>query len=183
MVVDALLCVVLPVWWRTHSMPVSGLPTLAIVLIGADALGVLPSSMDTYAWPSLSRLCGLLVGMDALQTTMHILTHRGWLGGVVREHHLVHHRHQKINPASAFDTGWLDALVQLICPLLVTLAAIQPDRTTAIAFGVIYSLWLVHIHTPGEASRCVRLPGLVTPEYHQAHHAGGGHYAHIFAVC
>ena len=182
MVVDALLCVGLPVWWRTRAMPVSGLPMLAVVLLSSDALGVFPSSMDSYAWPSWSRLCALFVAMDAAQTTVHVLTHRGWLGEVVRQHHLVHHRHKTIHPASAFDTGWLDAFLQLICPLLVTLVAIRPDRTTAIAFGVLYSQWLVHIHTPDAASRRWRIPGLVTPDYHQSHHAGSGHYAHVFAV-
>jgi hypothetical protein len=182
MVIDALLCIGIPVWYRTRVMPFSGLPLLTIVLLCIDTLGVLPASMNTYAWPNMQRLCALFVSLDALQTLVHIPTHHGWLGVKVREHHLIHHRHKRIHPASAFDTGCLDALLQLIIPLMLTLALVQPDRTTAIAFGVLYSQWLIHIHTPTDACGVWRVP-VVTLAYHQAHHSGGGHYAHIFAVC
>lgn len=180
---DALVCIAPLVWCRTHSMPSSGLPLLALALGGADAARMLPSSMDTYAWPELPRFAALFVIVDVLQTSAHVLTHTGWLGACVRRHHLVHHRHRTISAAAAFDTGCIDALVQLIIPLLIALAVVEPNRTTAILFGVAFSQWLIHIHEPADVCRAWRLPGLVTPEYHQAHHEGRGHYAHVFAVC
>lgn len=181
MVVDALLCIGVPVWWRARAMPSSGIPLLAFVFSAVHALGGFPPSMEAYAWPSPTSLVALIVLMDAMQTLVHVLTHGGWLGDRVRRHHLVHHRHTTIAPATAFDTGVLDALVQLVVPLFVTLWSVRPDRTTAILFGVVHSQWLVHIHTPSSADAW-SVPGLVTPAYHQQHHAGRGHYAHVFAV-
>jgi sterol desaturase/sphingolipid hydroxylase (fatty acid hydroxylase superfamily) len=138
MVVDALLCFGIPAWWRTRSIPISGLPLLALTLYAVDAIGLLPSTMEAHATPDPARLLALFVSMDALQTVVHILTHRGWFGDRVHRHHRLHHRHRNINSASAFDTGFLDALVQLIFPLIATLNLIQPDRTSAILFGVCY---------------------------------------------
>ena len=181
MAIDALICVGLPALWRTRSLPLSGIPLLALTFCIAQLCAIFPSSMDSYARPDPYKSFVLLVCVDALQTIVHILTHFGYLGHMVRQQHLVHHTHTLVHPSTAFHTGILDALLQLILPLFVALRIVEPDRTTAILFGLFFSQWLIYIHTPRGAPG-LRIPGLVTPEYHQKHHFGKGHYAHVFAI-
>lgn len=148
-------------------------------LVLFETFRVFPSSMEKYERPDLMQLLLLFVCMDSLQTMVHYFTHRGWLGSTALRHHLVHHRHVRIATSEAFCTGWVDSLVQLIAPLLCVLHLVRPNRTTALVFGVMYSQWLLYIHTPDTS---LRFPGLIAPEYHQAHHSGKGNYAHVFPV-
>jgi len=181
MAIDALICVGLPALWKTRSVPLSGIPLLALAFCIAQWYAIFPSSMDSHAWPDPCRGFVLLLCVDTLQTSVHMLTHFGYLGQTVRKQHLVHHTHTLVHPSTAFHTGILDALLQLILPLIVALRIVEPDRTTAILFGLFFSQWLIYIHTPRVVPG-LRIPGLVTPEYHQEHHSGRGHYAHVFAI-
>ena len=176
---DAVVCVGFPVIARTRALPVSGLPVMFASLVLSETFRIFPSSMEKYGWPDMLQLLLLFICMDSVQTAVHYCTHRGWLGSTALRHHHVHHRHVKITTRSAFCTGWLDSLVQLVAPLFCVLQLVRPNRTTALVFGVMYSQWLLYIHTPDTS---LRFPGLVTPAYHQAHHSGKGHYTHVFPV-
>jgi hypothetical protein len=82
--------------------------------------------------------------------------------------------------SDAFATGWVDAFVQLLVPLFISLVLVRPNRCTAILFGLLYSHWLVYIHStlPDHAMRF-----LVTPSYHKQHHLKPGtNFSHVFAM-
>lgn len=176
---DAAFCIGLPALARKATLSPTGLPLVFLVLGTAECWGILPSSMHEYGTFEFARFALLLGCIDLVQTSLHFAIHAGWLGQTVRSHHLLHHAHTTIRTEIAFATGWLDALLQLALPLLMTLAAVKPNRTTAIAFGLFYSQWLLYIHSPTSQ---LRVPGMVSPDYHALHHAGKGAYSHVFAV-
>lgn len=142
-----------------------GLCFAGCVLAMFGALGGLPVEMDDHGLVSLYNLVCMAVLQDGIQFAIHVGEHRCHL----RSHNI---HHKNVHPCSlnAFQTGWVDAIVQLIVPLGVTLWAIRPNKTTAGVFGAWYSLWLQWIHADDPASLKLHSRVFVTPAFHRRHH-------------
>ena len=144
---------------------IPGLGFAGCLLGTFGALGFLPPEMEHHGLVSFYHLIWMAVLQDGVQFVIHVWEHRCHLRS--------HNRHHKnVHPCSldAFHTGWIDAIVQLMAPLGVTLWAIRPNKTTAGVFGACYSLWLQWIHADDPASLKLHSKVFVTPAFHRRHH-------------
>ena len=167
------------------NIPLSGYPLVATIIAGAWGLKIFPTSCYEYStncWDIICMTAQLLIAVDFLQFVLHMSIHKGWCGRYLQYAHTIHHKHKEVYPEIAFDTGYLDALLQLVFPMFSVIFIICPDRTSLILFGTIYSHWLLYIHSErinqpqimnSWATKwdkvCDNI-GLVTPMYHALHH-------------
>tara|TARA_B100002052_G_scaffold270461_1_gene270656 strand:+ start:372 stop:947 length:576 start_codon:yes stop_codon:yes gene_type:complete len=164
-VVSVLLAVNVAVFGRGALVP-SGLPLALVVLSACSYASLLPPSMEhAQGHVDLARFVALALVQDAVQFVLHLLEHRLRLSS-----HATHHLRVRPSAGDAFKAAPLDALLQLLGPLLISLWAVRPSRETAIAFGAFYSLWLQHIHSDGAWAQSLRSVVFVTPQYHRRHH-------------
>lgn len=171
---------VMGVWGVDAARPLSGIPFLVSALALAWHAQILPQECYTHGRVDAIAVAMLLICTDGMQCLLHAFTHWGWLGTKVRFAHAVHHASTRPQPRDAFVTGPLDALVQLMVPLFGSLHLVCPNRTTAIAFGVLYSQWLVYLHSG--CSEALVPSILVSPSHHRQHHRDpSSHFAHIVA--
>lgn len=158
------------VWCET------GLPFLITVLAAAWHGGLLPSEVYSYGNVRPEHVMALTVLVDVQQCLVHIASHAI---PALRRSHGIHHQSKRPTPRDAFCTGWIDAFTQLMLPLYASITLVRPNRSTAIVFGLIYSHWLVYLHS---ALPDHPIAGLVTPSYHKHHHAvPSEHFSHVFA--
>lgn len=157
--------------------PWTGLPLLATALGSAAAVGAIPATCwDVTSTPDLAALAALVVSVDALQYVAHRAAHRAW-----RRTHAVHHAHVRPRVADAFDTHPVDALLQLVLPLLLALHLVRPTLATVTCFGAGYACWLLWLHDPKAHGGLSRL--VVTPAYHRVHHTEPHRcLAHVFPL-
>ena len=187
MVLDAavLVCAVNARWiaeWTYVAW--TGFPLLFACLAALHACRLLPPSLDAWGGGSARSVVALALCMEALQTTVHALAHGRMRHTALGRSHAVHHRATAPTSEDAFRTGTIDALAQLVVPLVTSLWLVSPSRAAAVAYGCAYSWWLLFLHS----SPRVRYPrleslGLVTPRHHHAHHAAPAtHLCVLFRV-
>jgi len=156
------------------SLPGSGYP-LAFAAVAVAWYGsLLPTSCYEHSWEGkavLWKSAALLLLTDLLQWAAHAAIHSRLLGRSVYEAHARHHAHVRPSPVDAFDTGHLDALVQLLLPVWASVSLVRPDRTSLVLFGAFYSHWLLFIHSsPTRFDPVLERLGLVSPSLHAEHH-------------
>lgn len=173
--------------WRTF--PLSGFPVMfayIAVLWAAGFAGFAPSVYEYECKPGhvlQGTLC-MLVCADALQTAFHFAAHSMKPTALWRSHQ-VHHRHVNPTHEDAYDTGFLDAVVQMVLPVHLSIVVVQPGRFALIAFGCVYSSWLLYIHDNRNrrVDAVLSMLGFVTPAYHLVHHRKKNrNFANIFRV-
>ena len=165
--------------YKLRRLPLAGYP-LALGVVGAAwTLHLLPApcyqhapSLYDVATRSLPAAAALAGVVDLVQYGVHRATHAHALGRALHDAHAVHHQHLRPTPLHAFHTGILDALAQLLLPLLASVALVRPDRTSLLIFGMAYSHWLLFLHSPPSPRRDALLAraGLVSPTAHARHH-------------
>jgi len=172
--------------WSNAPVPWTGIPMALAALGLAWWRAWLPP--EVYAWETAApwsaapRAGACIVVLDVLQCAVHRATHRGWLGDAVRRSHAKHHEHRRPTAAVAFDTGPLDAVVQLLIPLWATLWLVRPGRGAATLFGLAYSQWLLLIHAADVDERWIPW-FMASPSYHRVHHAHPDrHFAHVLRI-
>ncbi len=147
-------------------MPITGMPLLFGLLAFAWYMHLLPSSVYFYGNPHLLHLSILFISVDFIQFALHFAFHKKIFGLYVYGAHNIHHKVKDPTPKDAFSTGFLDSIIQLILPIYLGILFVEPNRTTVILFGLLYSQWLLYIHSDwSELSRY-----LVSPKYHKKHH-------------
>ena len=172
--------------WGTRSLlsPLTGFPLALLFFSSLWYARLLPDS--AYALPSsspplrvASDALALLLSVDVVQMHAHRRMHRAH--SLLRSHHSVHHRHSRPTPRDAFDTGLVDALLQLLLPAYACICAVRPCRLGIGLYGLVHSSWLQFIHTsPSVPYPLLERMGLVTPAYHHAHHSDPTrHMAHL----
>lgn len=130
-----------------------------------------PSMYDDDAHFRPAHVGALCFITDALQAFVHRMSHTAWKRTVLGRSHMVHHEHRNPEPQEAFYTGFVDAAVQMLLPLLFAMWVVQPSRLSAVAFGCVYSWWLLFIHSdPTVAHPTLDRLCLVTPSHHHRHH-------------
>ena len=128
-----------------------------------------------------AQVAQLLLMQDLFQTGSHWLSHFCKF-----HHHLSHHRHFAPTMLDAFDGTVVDTFCMILLPLRLATLLVSANGVNAasyLAFGVIYSNWLVLIHAefahPWDGLfECI---GLGTSAYHQQHHRKPSiNLAHLF---
>lgn len=186
--IEAIVCTLcLNAMWLPRPLRLrwTGFPLAFAVIAAAWLAGVLPDAAYRHEWrPRIvaSRVLGLTVGADVLQTIVHRASHTCLKGSVLGRSHQIHHRARRPTPYDAFATGTFDALAQLILPVLTLIHVLRPDRTSLTAFGALYSWWLHFLHSPPAPwHRRLRAIGLLTPKDHRAHHENpSSGFANVF---
>lgn len=108
-----------------HSSPTRvrpmGVPFMLASLFFCMATDLLPDTMLVYDWSCSTVVTSslLVCVVDLLQWASHLATHKMWFGRRVYQSHMIHHRHTVPTVDTAFETGWTDALLQLILPLVI----------------------------------------------------------------
>ena len=170
---DVCICIILfnTNWWiHFEYLAMTGFPLTFLVLYVLWLTQCLPMSMyDTDVTVNLWHVGLLFLFMDVLQTTCHYAAHTRLRHTPVGRSHMIHHVHKNPLPQDAFFTGSVDAIFQLILPLVLSLHLVQPSKYTASLFGCFYSWWLLFIHSNADVPWLSRL-GLVTPRHHRQHH-------------
>ena len=160
----------------------TGLPTAFALIAAAWFARAFPASVYTWdcrgpPYVMLEVAC-LLTLTDALQYGTHRTAHRLWYGS-----HAIHHHFVRPRATDAFRTGFVDAVCQLIIPVLASVRIVAPSRIAVSLFGVLYAMWLQFIHS--DHPRCLRLTSSVwvTPAYHREHHATPNrNFGHLLRV-
>ena len=165
----------------------TGVPFLLFCLVFPWYCGLFPPSVYAYTrHPDLVTVMKLLLLTDFIQFLVHAATHLKMLGPLIYSSHAVHHRIKHPQSSDAFVTGFIDAFVQLIVPLYLTVCLVQPDRTSLLCFGLIYEQWLLLLHSsnshPILECVCARAH-MVSPTYHHRHHLyPHTNFAHMFCA-
>lgn len=159
-------------WWMYFEyVAITGLPFAFFVMSILWYSHMFPSSMYTSFDVNIIDVIKMIFLIDLIQTYCHYAAHTYLCDTFVGKSHMIHHKHRDPKPQDAFYTGYVDALIQLLLPLYMVLCMVQPSRYSAILFGVIYSWWLLFIHSDSkkEYSYLEHLK-IVTPKYHNEHH-------------
>lgn len=167
-------------WYKSvKEIPMTGMPLLFTLLACAWNLFLLPSSVYVHGIPSIYQIWLLVISVDFIQFFLHFSFHKKLFGLNLFNSHNVHHKAKNPTPKDAFSTGIFDSIIQLIIPIYLSIHLIKPNRTTVITFGLLYSQWLLYIHSEwSEISNY-----LVSPSYHKEHHKNQKvHFAHVFPL-
>ncbi len=159
-------------WWiHFDYVAIAGFPFTFLVFYLFWIYHLFPYSMyDTNSF-SVTHICLLIIFTDFLQTICHYSAHTFLKHTIIGKSHMIHHTNRNPTPQDAFFTGFIDAVVQLIFPMLFVLCAVQPSKWTAATFGCIYSWWLLFIHSdPHTVYPWLTYFRFVTPEDHHKHH-------------
>ena len=179
---DALLLVGFPCClWLSRDPEPSGLPLMFVAVAMMWYTHIWPHQCYEYGPIEWDRWLLLIILSDLLQTLSHYAIHHKYFGMAMYNSHQIHHEKKSPQPDDAFYTGVLDAMVQLILPILATVGVVAPNRTTLLLFGLAYSQWLLYIHSHTRAL----LPDniFVSPDYHRMHHSKPlSHYSSVFIM-
>lgn len=175
----------------SHFSQIEGLLMLSLYLSVSWYGKWLPSSYyllenQTIQWKQVAMQ---LIVQDAGQYAMHRLEHH-WKP-LYRLGHQYHHKHIHPRWFDAFDGSWIDTSCMILIPLVVTSQVVRNANTWSyMAFGTIYSSWLVLIHSERDHfwepwfQKCL----IGTSHDHQLHHRYYTcNYGHLFmwwdAIC
>lgn len=130
-------------------------------------------------WP---LVCTQLIVQDAGQYIMHRVEH--YWKPLYRVGHQYHHQHIHPQWFDAFDGSVVDTCFMILVPLIVTSQVVrQVNTVTYMAFGTIYSMSLVLIHSeyPHPWEHIFRRCLIGTSKDHQLHHRYFHcNYGHVF---
>jgi sterol desaturase/sphingolipid hydroxylase (fatty acid hydroxylase superfamily) len=147
-------------------------------LLLAKNVGALPTcAFEVEETPLGAALkCGLLlVFVDLVQFCVHSATHKKVIGRRVYSSHMLHHAHKSPSPDTAFETGILDSVLQLVFPVWLGVWTVGPDYSACCLASFIYSNWLLYIHT-GEGGTRFSSWIFISPEKHAKHHSNPSSY-------
>ena len=181
MIDSVLLIVICSLFWYDswNDMSVTGIPMLFSLFMFAFYTNMFPSNVYEYSTPSVIEIVIMTVSTDFLQFLVHVGTHKKMFGKLVYDSHNIHHKEKNPKPKDAFSTGVLDAVIQLIIPLYITICMVNPNRCSVTLFGLMYSQWLLFIHSDKKVCSSY----LVSAEYHKKHHVKPDtNFSHIFPV-
>ena len=167
-------------WYHSwNEVPVSGMPVLFGIFSFASYFLFLPSSVYVYGFPNFYEILLMIIVTDFTQFLTHVGIHKKIFGKKVYDSHNLHHVEKNPKPKDAFFTGFLDSIIQLIIPLYITIYLVKPNRCTVIIFGLLYSQWLLYIHSNlNYISKY-----MVSPEYHRKHHQKPNtNFSHVFPL-
>ena len=108
-------------------------------------------------------MASMMTCMDIIQFVTHVIEHRAHF-----KSHSRHHAHTDPSAIHAFQTGWADAMVGLMIPLLISLADATKQNVGRALEGV--RAWLQCIHSDHPRALKLRSKIFVTPQYHRLHH-------------
>jgi len=112
-----------------------------------------------------------LVIQDSLQFIMHIIQHKSF-SFLYKISHKLHHKFTNPKLFDAFNGSYIDTLMMVIFPLLITAQLVHTNVWSYITFGTLYANWLLLIHS--EYSHpwdfLFRLVGFGTSGDHHVHH-------------
>lgn len=167
-------------WYDTwKDMSVTGIPLLFLLFMISFYTNMFPSNVYNYSIPSVVEIVSMIITTDFLQFLVHVGTHKKLFGKIVYDSHNIHHKEKNPQPKDAFSTGILDAIVQLVIPLYISICIIKPNKCSVTLFGLMYSQWLLFIHSDKIAFSNY----LVSPEYHKTHHKKPDtNFSHIFPI-
>lgn len=163
--------------WKDICM--TGMPLLFAMFIFAFYTNMFPNNIYMYKTPSIYEVVLMTVTTDFLQFFVHVGTHKKLFGKLVYDSHNVHHKKKHPQPKDAFSTGVMDAMIQLVIPLYTSIVFVKPNKCSVTLFGLLYSQWLLLIHS--DVRPLTRY--LVSAEYHQKHHQKPDtNFSHIFPI-
>ena len=114
---------------------------------------------------------------DFLQFFTHLIGHKFW-----KKSHYLHHRHVYPSSDISFDTGTVDAVLQLIVPLVISFHIIKPSKIEIFLFGLIYMNWLQYIHS-NNLYDFKKNTLFVSPHFHKLHHQyHTKNFGHVFVI-
>lgn len=177
------MCIIIsctiPWYNKIKEIPITGMPFFFAILASVWNSRLLPLSVFTYGTPNVLHIVLLVIFVDLVQCILHFSLHKKILGLYAYNAHNIHHKVKNPKPRDAFSTGLLDSVTQLIMPIFVSIYWIEPNRTTVILFGILYSQWLLYIHSDlAQISKY-----LVSPQYHKQHHQNlEVNFAHVFPL-
>ena len=168
-------------WYKSlKEIPISGIPLLFLFLAFSFYGNFFPKNVYFYNTPSIFEFSSMVVATDFLQFLIHTGTHKKVFGKLIYDSHNIHHREKNPQPKDAFSTGFLDAFIQLIIPLYISILLVKPNRCSVILFGLLYSQSLFLIHSDKKAFLSKYL---VSAEYHKKHHKNPDtNFSHILPV-
>ncbi|OUW95991.1 MAG: hypothetical protein CBD97_01920 [Pelagibacteraceae bacterium TMED237] len=177
---DAIFTIIPSVFLWTKKIHMEGLPLLFFIFSFGWYTGLFPEK--TYNWSNIEyiNIIKIVTITDIFQSMIHMATHYGLLGKKIYYSHMIHHEAKDPEPCDAFRTGYLDSTIQLILPLYSSILIVKPNRTTLILFGLLFSQWLLYIHS--------KLPDyfpklFVSPSYHRKHHENPRiNFSSVFAL-
>ena len=156
----------------------TGLPLALLLLWISYCAQFLPPEMYTHGPTRVSSMASMMTCMDIIQFVTHVIEHRAHF-----KSHSRHHAHTDPSAIHAFQTGWADAMVGLMIPLLISLWLTRPNKTSAALFGGGSAAWLQCIHSDHPRALKLRSKIFVTPQYHRLHHKHPQqNFGHIFVV-
>lgn len=167
----------------THISQLEGLVLMGGYLCGTWMFGLMPKSyysMDGHV--SILHVAMQLLVMDCLQTLMHLGEHK-ISAEIYKKSHKPHHRFVNPRLFDAFNGSMADTTFMILVPLYGTANFVHCNVWSYMAFGTIYSSWLVLIHA--EYSHpwdpLFRTLGLGTAGDHHVHHKlFTKNYGHLF---
>jgi len=169
----------LPWYKKCKDIPITGLPLFFVMLACVWYTNLLPSSVYMYGVLSVFHIVVLFVVVDFIQFCMHFAFHKKIFGLYIYSSHNIHHKVKDPTPKDAFSTGIYDSIIQLIIPIYISIYLVNPNRTTVTVFGILYSQWLLYIHS--ELFQVSKY--LVSPKYHKRHHENlEVNLAHVFPL-
>ena len=112
-----------------------------------------------------------LLIQDSLQFIMHIVQHKSY-SILYKISHKPHHKFTNPKLFDAFNGSFMDTLIMIIFPLIITAQLVHTNVWSYITFGTLYANWLTLIHC--EYSHpwdfLFRLIGFGTSGDHHVHH-------------
>jgi sterol desaturase/sphingolipid hydroxylase (fatty acid hydroxylase superfamily) len=167
----------------SHLSQFEGIFLLGIYLSVSWYGGWLPSSYYVHDGSIHWALVGTqLIVQDAGQYVMHRIEH--YWKPLYRIGHQYHHKHIHPQWFHAFDGSIVDTCFMILVPLVITSQVVREINTpTYIAFGTVYSVSLVLIHSdfPHPWEPVFQSLLLGTSKDHQLHHQYRHcNYGHIF---
>ena len=161
--------------WNRHVIvyPYSGFPLTIVILSLFLNYDLFPESVKTRDF-RVSEVFNITICVDALQYITHRLSHK-----IFYHSHSKHHVYKEPSPHDAFKTGMIDAVFQLILPIIMTIYYIKPVRGSLIIFGLVYSIWLQFIHSNIAFKSSI----LVSPCFHKTHHRiPNKNFGHVLTI-
>lgn len=165
-----------------HFSNVEGILLLAIYLSITWLAEWMPCSY--YCWNGGIKWHHVLVQLllqDFLQYIFHRLEHSFVI--LYQNFHIQHHRYKVPKLFDAFSGSLGDTIIMILIPMWSTSRIVHTNLWSYIAFGAIYSSWLLIIHCEYDFpwdGPCRKF-GFGTPREHRAHHKHLKYnYGHLF---
>lgn len=164
---------------KLHLGRTEGLVLLGLYLIGTWKAEVMPPCYYRGGLEWRAVVAQLLL-TDALQFAAHRLQHIFRV--VFRASHQSHHRITNPRIFDAFDGSLADTALMVLMPLWITAHVIEANLASYIAFGSLYAVGLVLIHSEVHHpwDKVFAAAGVGTPADHHVHHLLRGYnYGHL----